>query len=82
MQFGFNKYEKVYQTNKIWRTLKNLQVFALSLSARAIFLRFDKFSRVYLFQIALEIMRFLVNNNFKKISDKQLKVCFYFALGG
>ena len=65
-----------------WKSLKNLQVFALSLSARAILLVFDKFTCAYLFQIALEILCFLVNNNYTKISGKQLKVCFYLALRG
>ena len=47
VQFGINKHSKIFQ---------RLQI-ALALRARAILLAFEKFTRAYLFQIALEIMR-------------------------
>ena len=46
VQFGINKHLKIFQRPQI----------ALALRARAILLVFEKFTRAYSFQIALEIM--------------------------
>ena len=46
VQFGINKHLQIFQRAQI----------ALALRARAILLVFEKFTRAYLFQIALEIM--------------------------
>ena len=46
MQFGINKHLYIFQRPQI----------ALALRARAILLVLEKFTRAYLFQIALEIM--------------------------
>ena len=46
VQFGINKYLQIFQRPQI----------ALALRSRAILLVFEKFTRAYLFQIALEIM--------------------------
>ena len=45
VQFGINKHLQIFQGPQI----------ALSLLTRAIFLVFEKLTRAYLFQIALEI---------------------------
>ena len=45
-QFGINKHLQIFQRPQI----------ALALRVRAILLVFEKFTRAYLFQIALEIM--------------------------
>ena len=46
VQFGINKHLQIFQRPQI----------ALALRACAILLGFEKFTRAYLFQIALEIM--------------------------
>ena len=46
VQFGINKLLQIFQGPQI----------ALALRARAILLVFEKFTRAYLFQIALEII--------------------------
>ena len=46
VQFGINKHLQIFQR----------QQSALALRARALLLVFEKFTRAYLFQIALEIM--------------------------
>ena len=46
MQFGINKHLEIFQRPQS----------ALALLARALLLVFEKFTRAYLFQIALEIM--------------------------
>ena len=46
VQFGINKHLQIFQRAQI----------ALALRARAILLVFEKFTRAYLFQVALEIM--------------------------
>jgi len=53
VQFGINKHSQIFQ---------RLQI-ALALRARAILLAFEKFTRAYLFQIALEIMRLPIQIN-------------------
>ena len=46
VQFGINKHLQIFQRPQS----------ALALRARALLLVFEKFTRAYLFQIALEIM--------------------------
>ena len=46
VQFGINRHLSIFQRPQI----------ALALRARAIFLVFEKFTRAYLFQIALKFM--------------------------
>ena len=64
VQFGMNKHLKIFQRPKI----------ALALRVRAILLVFEKFTRAYLFQIALEIMRLPIQtagyNNTTRNEDK------------
>ena len=52
MQFGINEYSYIFQRPKS----------ALALRASALLLVFEKFTRAYLFQIALEIMWFPIQN--------------------
>ena len=52
VQFGMHKHLYIFQRPQI----------ALALRARAIFLVFEKFTRAYLFQIALEIMWLPIQN--------------------